>query len=108
MRRVFCSLAFLVAAAATVAVRGQDTIKIGEFASLTGKEATYGQAADKGTRLAVEEINATGGLLGKRIELIAEDDQSKPGESATIAKKLISRDKVVAILGEITDRKSVV
>jgi branched-chain amino acid transport system substrate-binding protein len=88
------------------AVFAQDTIKLGEFASLTGKEATYGQAADKGTRLAVEEINAAGGLLGKKIELVVEDDQSKPGEAATIAKKFISRDKVVAILGEITSGRT--
>lgn len=88
------------------AVAADDTIKIGEFASLTGKEATYGQAAHKGTLLAIEEINAAGGVLGKKLELIFEDDQSKPGEAATIAKKLISRDKVVAILGEITSGRT--
>jgi branched-chain amino acid transport system substrate-binding protein len=88
------------------AVAADDTIKIGEFASLTGKEATYGQAAHKGTLLAIEEINAGGGVLGKKLELIFEDDQSKPGEAATIAKKLISRDKVVAILGEITSGRT--
>jgi branched-chain amino acid transport system substrate-binding protein len=84
----------------------QDTIKIGEFASLTGKEATYGQAAHKGTLLAIEEANAAGGVLGKKLELVFEDDQSKAGEAATIAKKLISRDKVVAILGEITSGRT--
>jgi branched-chain amino acid transport system substrate-binding protein len=93
-------LAFCSAASA------DDTIKIGEFASLTGKEATYGQAAHKGTLLAIEEINAAGGVLGKKLELIFEDDQSKAGESATIVKKLISRDKVVAILGEITSGRT--
>ena len=45
--------------------------------------------------------NAAGGVLGKQLELITEDDQSKDGESATAVKKLISRDKVVAILGEV-------
>lgn len=83
-----------------------DTIKIGEFASLTGKEATYGQAAHKGTVLAIEEINAHGGVLGRRLELITEDDQSKPGEAATIVKKFISRDKVVAVLGEVASSRS--
>ena len=83
-----------------------DTIKIGEFASLTGKEATYGQAAHKGTLLAIEEINAAGGVLGQKLELVFEDDQSKSGESATIVKKLISRDKVVALLGEITSGRT--
>src|SRR5205807_1991036 len=75
-------------------------------ASLTGKEATYGQAAHKGTLLAVEQVNAAGGVLGRKIDLITEDDQSKPGESATIAKKFISRDKVAAVLGEIVSSRT--
>lgn len=87
-------------------VGAQETIKIGEFASLTGKEATYGQTVNKGTRLAFEEANAAGGVLGRKLELITEDDQSKPGESATVVKKLISREKVVAILGELTSGRT--
>ncbi|WP_438481399.1 ABC transporter substrate-binding protein [Oleiharenicola lentus] len=84
----------------------QDTIKIGEFASLTGKEAVFGQNAHKGTLLAIEEANAAGGVLGRKLELITEDDQSKPGESATVVKKMISRDKVIAVLGEITSGRT--
>lgn len=83
-----------------------DTIKVGEYASLTGKEATYGQTAHKGTLLAIEETNAAGGVLGRKLELLTEDDQSKAGEAATIVKKLISRDKVVALLGEITSGRT--
>ena len=86
--------------------RKPDTIKLGEFASLTGKEAVFGQNVNKGTRLAIEESNAAGGVLGRTLELITEDDQSKPGESATVVKKLISRDKVVVILGEITSGRT--
>jgi branched-chain amino acid transport system substrate-binding protein len=82
------------------------TIKVGEFASLTGKEATFGQSSHKGTQLAVDELNAAGGVLGKQIEFISEDNRSTPGESATIAKKLITRDKVVAILGEVASGRS--
>jgi branched-chain amino acid transport system substrate-binding protein len=82
------------------------TIKIGEFASLTGKEATFGQSSHEGTLLAVEEVNAAGGVLGKQLELVYEDNRSTPGESATIAKKLITRDKVVAILGEVASGRS--
>ncbi|MEY2879085.1 MAG: hypothetical protein RLZZ15_1465, partial [Verrucomicrobiota bacterium] len=88
------------------AARAQDTIKIGEFASMTGKEATFGQFAHQGTLLAIEEINAAGGVLGRKLELLLEDDQSKPGEAATIVKKFISRDKVVAVLGEITSGRT--
>ena len=85
---------------------GSDVIKIGEYASLTGSEAAFGQSSHKGTALAVDEINKAGGLLGKQIELVTEDNQSKAGESATIAKKFISRDKVVAVLGEVASGRS--
>jgi branched-chain amino acid transport system substrate-binding protein len=81
-------------------------IKVGEYASLTGTEATFGQSSHNGTMLAVDEINAAGGVLGKKIQLITEDDQSKAGEPATIVRKLISRDQVVAILGEVASGRS--
>src|SRR5271154_3986848 len=81
-------------------------IKVGEFASLNGSEAAFGRSSHNGTQLAVDEINAAGGGLGKQIELITEDDQSKDGESATAVKKLISRDQVVAILGEVASIRS--
>lgn len=101
---VACVLGLLLLTAASA--RAQETIRIGEFASLTGKEATYGQNAHKGAVLAIEEANAAGGALGRELELITEDDQSKPGEAATVVKKLISRDKVVAVLGEITSGRT--
>jgi branched-chain amino acid transport system substrate-binding protein len=59
-----------------------------------------------GTELAVKEINSAGGVLGKKFELLTEDNQSKPGESKTIANKLISRDEVVALLGEVASGRS--
>jgi branched-chain amino acid transport system substrate-binding protein len=83
-----------------------DQIKVGEYASLTGSEAAFGQSSHKGTALAIEEINHSGGVLGKQIELITDDDQSKAGESATIVKKFISRDQVVAVLGEVASGRS--
>jgi branched-chain amino acid transport system substrate-binding protein len=85
---------------------GQEPIKIGEYASLTGKEASLGQSSHQGTVLAVETINAAGGVLGRPLELITEDTQSKSGESGTAVRKLISRDKVVAILGEVASSRS--
>lgn len=78
---------------------GNEPIKIGHYASLTGKEAAFGIATRKGIILAVEELNAKGGVLGRKVEYLVEDIQSKQGESATAVKKLISRDKVVAVLG---------
>jgi branched-chain amino acid transport system substrate-binding protein len=85
---------------------GSGKIVIGEFASLTGKEAAFGQSSHKGTELAIEELNKAGGVLGKQIELITEDNRSQAGESATIVKKFISRDKVVAVLGEVASGRS--
>jgi branched-chain amino acid transport system substrate-binding protein len=81
-------------------------IKVGEFASLTGSEASFGRSSHNGTQLAIDELNLAGGVLGRQLELITEDDQSKDGESATAVKKLISRDKVVAILGEVASGRS--
>ena len=98
--------AFALLAAPMLSAAEPAPIKVGEFASLTGKEAAFGQSSHKGTMLAVEEINAAGGVLGRRIQLITEDNQSKAGESATIAKKLISRDKVVALIGEVASTRS--
>ena len=83
-----------------------NTIKVGEFASLTGKEAGFGQSSHKGTLLAVDQINAAGGVLGKKIDLVYEDNQSQPGQSATVVRKLITRDKVVAVLGEVASGRS--
>ncbi len=88
------------------AANGGDTIKVGEFASLTGKEAAFGQSSHKGTVLAIEDLNKTGGVLGKKLELISEDNRTTAGESATIVRKLISRDKVVAVLGEVASGRS--
>jgi branched-chain amino acid transport system substrate-binding protein len=108
MFRIQTLLVSLVCLALPLAAQAQSgKIKIGEYASLTGKEAAFGQASHKGTTLAVEEINAAGGVLGRPLQLVTEDNQSKAGESATIAKKLISRDKVVALLGEVASMRSI-
>jgi branched-chain amino acid transport system substrate-binding protein len=95
-------------AAALSGCGGTDSgaILIGEFASLTGKEATFGISSHEGTALAVEEINAAGGILGRPLELRTEDDQSKAGEPANVVNKLISRDGVVAVLGEVASSRS--
>src|SRR5437879_3220887 len=85
---------------------GSGVIKVGEFASLTGKEAAFGNSSHKGTLLAIEDLNAAGGVMGKKLELTTEDNRSTPGESATIVRKLISRDSVMAVLGEVASGRS--
>ncbi len=84
-----------------------DTIKIGHVASKTGDTATFGVSADEGIRLALDEINKAGGVLGKKVELLTEDDRSLPDEAKTACNKLITRNGVVAILGEIASSRSI-
>ena len=91
-------LALLFSLVAAVALRAAEPIKIGEIEPLTGKEAAFGQSSHEGILLAIEEINARGGVLGRPLQLVTEDNQSRSGDSTTIARKLISRDRVAAII----------
>ena len=77
-------------------------IKIGANWELTGGQATFGQSSLNGAKLALKEINAAGGVLGKKINLIAADNKSEPSESTNAITKLITQDKVVAVLGAVT------
>ena len=81
-------------------------IVIGEFASLTGQTATFGQSVTEGSALAIEEINAAGGVLNRKIKTITEDDQSKTEDANAAVQKLISRDNVIALLGEVASSRS--
>jgi branched-chain amino acid transport system substrate-binding protein len=77
----------------------QDTIKIGVTQPLTGAFAASGNYVAQGAKLAEEEINKAGGVLGKKIELIVEDNKSNPTEAVATAEKLIVKDKVPVMLG---------
>jgi branched-chain amino acid transport system substrate-binding protein len=81
------------------ALPAAEPIRVGEYGAFSGKEAAFGLSSRKGVTLAIEEANAAGGVLGRPLELLTEDNQSRQGESATIAKKFVNRDKVVAVLG---------
>jgi len=97
--------ALLLGGCKPAADQGGD-IKVGEYASLTGKDATFGISSHEGTLLAIEEINAAGGVLGKKLTLITEDTQCKAGEPATVVNKLITLENVVAVLGEVASSRS--
>src|SRR5215470_4941152 len=84
----------------------QKEIVIGEYGSLTGGIATFGISTKNGSELAFEEINKKGGVLGKQIKLLVEDDQSKPEEAATAVTKLINQNGVSAVLGEVASSRS--
>src|SRR5246500_2980162 len=77
----------------------QSTIDIGLVQPLTGAFAAAGTDVVNGAKIAADEINAKGGVLGKKLELIIEDTKSNPTEAAAVAEKLIVRDKVPVLMG---------
>ncbi len=79
-----------------------DTIKVGVNYELSGDVATYGQNLSDGLLMAIEEINKSGGVLGKQLEPIKVDNKSEDTESANVSTRLATRDKVVALLGPAT------
>ena len=99
-------LTICLATGISIPAFSQDTIKVGEFGSLTGDNASFGTSQNNGVQMAVQEINDSGGVLGKKIQLLVEDNETKQGETTTIARKLISQDHVVALIGEVASSKS--
>ena len=93
------ALAAIVLAAAVTTAPAQETIKIGVIQPLTGAFAASGNYVVNGAKIAADEINAKGGVLGKKIELVIEDNKSNPTEAAAVAEKLIARDKVPVMMG---------
>lgn len=85
---------------------GGDTIKVGVYGDLTGQTSSFGQSTKNGIELAVEEINNAGGINGKKIQLVIEDDQGRPEQAKTVVSKLVNQDKVVAVLGEVASTNS--
>src|SRR5258708_32857112 len=81
-------------------------IPIGVYAATSGSEAAFGQATVQGEQLAAEEINKNGGVLGRKIRLIVEDDLGKAEEAASVVTKLITHDNVIAVLGENSSNQS--
>jgi branched-chain amino acid transport system substrate-binding protein len=81
-------------------------IVIGEYGSLTGAEATFGVSTHNGVMLALDEINGAGGVNGRKIRVITEDDQSKAEEAANAVTKLISQNNVIAVIGEVASSNS--
>lgn len=82
-------------------------ILVGEYGSMTGDTATFGQSTHKGIQLAADELNAAGGLFGKKVRILLEDDQGQPNQATTAVLKLIERDQVVAVLGEVKSSCSI-
>ncbi|MBU5669737.1 ABC transporter substrate-binding protein [Peptoniphilus sp. MSJ-1] len=112
MKKLFAvmSLAVLLTACgggdkAASAPADSDVIKIGGIVPKTGAAAVYGNTTDNGIKLAVEEINANGGINGKQVEYVSEDDKGDPTEAVTIYNKLVEGGNNV-IIGAITSKPS--
>lgn len=99
-RQLLLASALTVASFATApAAALADTIKIGLIASLSGASAKSGEAITRGMTIAINEINASGGLLGKQVELIRRDDENNPGKGLVAARELIQKEKVAVLFG---------
>ncbi len=88
--------------------KGPDSqgIKIGFFGALTGPQATFALSGKNGVRLAADQINRAGGVLGKKLDILVEDDHNEAAEAASAVSKLITRDHVVALIGENASSRS--
>src|SRR5690242_4829174 len=92
------ALAASVAAAFADPAMAQQTIKIGELNSYKSQPA-FLEPYKRGWEMAVEEINAKGGVDGKKLEVISRDDGANPGEAVRAAEELVTREGVVALAG---------
>jgi len=86
---------------------GGDKVRIGVFMSTTGTTANFGISSVNGIKMAADEINAAGGINGKQVELLVQDDRSDASEAATIVTKFVTQDQVHAVIGEVASSRSI-
>ena len=92
-------IGFFLLSTGSTNVYAQDTVKIGVFGPMSGAAAAYGVSLQQGTALVAKEVNAAGGVLGKKIELIYGDDAGKPDEAVNVVNRFISKDNVLMVIG---------
>ena len=108
MRPLFTSAALLFSlASAAPAVLAQEAVQMGAVLSLTGANATVGEDVRRAVDLAVEKVNAQGGVLGKKFNVIVEDSAGNPTTALNAARKLVSVDKVPVVIGEYSSGISI-
>ncbi len=81
-------------------------ILVGYYGDLSGRTSSFGQSTKNGVQMAADEINTAGGINGRQIQIIVEDDQGEPNKAATVVTKLVNQDQVHAILGEVASSNS--
>lgn len=87
--------------------KASNEIVVGEFGSLTGAQSTFGTSDETGIALAVDELNKAGGINGKKVNVISEDDAGQPEQALNVVKRLITQEGAVAILGEVASKNSI-
>lgn len=92
-------LVALAAMAGAAGAQAQEPIKLGLVAAMSGQSAKSGEAIVRGLSVALDEINAAGGLLGRKVQLIVRDDESNPAKGVVAARELVQREKVAAMFG---------
>ncbi|MCU1265302.1 MAG: branched-chain amino acid transporter substrate-binding protein [Acidobacteria bacterium] len=110
MKRILLSLLTTMCLLASLACNnagGGDKVRVGVFMSLTGSTANFGISSTNGIKLAADEVNAAGGINGKQVEILIQDDRSDASEAATIVTKFVTQDQVHAILGEVASSRSI-
>ncbi len=100
-KMVTMALALMLAVSLILPALAEDTIKIGGIGCLTGQYAMYGVGVKNGVDLYIDELNAAGGIDGKQVEMLWEDDEGAPDKAANAYNKLVQNDGVVAILGSV-------
>jgi branched-chain amino acid transport system substrate-binding protein len=98
-RRLLLAVAAASSFAFALPANAEDTVKVGVVAAMSGQSAKSGEAIVRGLSLAIDEINAGGGLLGKKVELLVRDDESNPAKGVIAARELVQRENVVAFFG---------
>lgn len=86
---------------------GGDKVRVGVFMSTTGSTANFGISSVNGIKMAADEINKAGGINGKQVELLVQDDRSDASEAATIVTKFVTQDQVNAVIGEVASSRSI-
>jgi len=105
-RRVAIVLMAMLVMAGPGAALGQEMIKIGAFGPMTGGAAGSGQSMREGIDLVIEEVNASGGVLGRKIQVLYGDDAGKPEQAVSIVKRFIANDNVLLVIGGISSPTS--
>ena len=108
MKRILIASIVIASLLSACNTQGNDNkVRIGVFMSTTGTTANFGISSVNGIKMAADEINAAGGINGKQVELLVQDDRSDASEAATIVTKFVTQDQVHAVIGEVASSRSI-